>query len=347
MSDMKISVVVPVYNPPIESLQRCIASIFAQAGPMFEVIFVDDGSVDEIARLLDGVAASHANVRVIHQENRGVSYARNVGTQASCGEYLFYVDCDDEVLAGCFDEGINAAEATGADIVYGYVLRDPAKNGGHECLSSCDGAVVEMSIDKLMMYHLKGSMADPVLVPQKRVLYVKVGPIARFIKRELAISSPFPVDVPVSEDTVWNLSLLLSASSAVVVRSAWYSYWTNMGSAVNRYRRGCAEEAMFAMDALKETMGPAAVDAYLPGFVERGIGELNRIARMYAKTECDLTRCEKRQNLVNAYNSIFSGWGLIDLLQVCRGVSIKAKIILCKTGLSLLVFRMAAAKRSA
>ena len=101
------------------------------------------------------------------------------------------------------------------------------------------------------------------------------------------------------------------------------------------------------MDALKETMGPAAVDAYLPGFVERGIGELNRIARMYAKTECDLTRCEKRQNLVNAYNSIFSGWGLIDLLQVCRGVSIKAKIILCKTGLSLLVFRMAAAKRSA
>lgn len=343
---MKVSVVVPVYNPPIESLQRCIASIFVQTGPSFEVIFVDDGSTGDVARLLDGVAATRANARVIHQENLGVSHARNVGTQNSYGDYLFYVDCDDEIFPGCLDEGIRAAEATGADIVYGYVLRDPAKNNGHECLSSCDGAIVEIPLDKLVSFHLKGTMDDPVLVPQKGVLNVKVGPIARFIKRDLAIGAPFPVDVPVSEDTVWNVSILLGASSAVVVRSVWYSYWANKGSAVNRYRSGCAEEAVLAMDALKETMGPAAVDAYFSGFVERGVGELNRVARMYAKTECDLTRCEKRKSLANAYNSIFSEWGLADLLQVCRGASAKFKLILCKTGLSLPVFK-AAAKRSA
>lgn len=347
MCDMKISVVVPVYNPPIESLQRCITSIFAQSGPTFEVVFVDDGSTDEVARFLDGVAASYVNCQVIHQENRGVSHARNVGTQASCGDYLFYVDCDDEIALGCLDEGLMAAEQTGADIVYGYVLRDPVKNSGHTCLSSCDGEIVEVSLDKLMMFHLKGTMNDSLLVPQRGVLNVKVGPIARFIKRGLAIRTPFPVDVPVSEDTVWNISLLLNASRAVVVRSAWYSYWATEGSAVNRYRPGCAEEAVLAMDALKATLGPSAVDDYFPGFVERGVGELNRIARMYAKPECDLSRCEKRQNLTNAFSSVFADWSLADLLKVCCGFPAKFKLFLCKTGLSLVVFKAAAAKGGA
>lgn len=347
MSDMKISVVVPVYNPPIENLQRCIASIFAQTGPSFEVIFVDDGSIDEIARLLDEVAAGHTNARVIHQENHGVSYARNVGTQTSCGEYLFYVDCDDEVFPGCFNEGVSAAEATGADVVYGYVLRDPAKNGGHECLSSCDGAIVEMSIDKLMMYHLKGSMPDPVLVPQKRVLYVRVGPYSRFVKRSLALQISFPVDVPVSEDTIWNVELLLNADSAAVVCSAWYSYWTTEGSAVNCYRQRCAEEAVLTMDTLKDAMGPSAIDAYFGGFVERGIGELNRVARTYARPECDLTRRDKRRNLIDTYDSVFSDWGLADILRACRGTFPKVKLLLCRTGLSLLVFKAVASREGA
>ncbi len=344
MCEKKISVVVPVFNPPLSSLRRCIASIYAQDGPEFELIMVDDGSVPEIARELDEVAASHTNARVIHQSNHGVSCARNVGTSAAHGDFLFYVDCDDEVVPGCFVEGMDVAERTCADIVYGYVLHDPEKHGNCERMTSCDCESVEVAVDELLMFHLKGSSSNTDLCPQKGVLDVKVGPIARFVKRELAVQVSFPTDVTMSADTIWNIGLLLKARRAVVVRSTWYLYWFTEGSAVNKYRSECAEEAVLAMGALKETMRPKELEVFLSGFINRGVGELNRIARMYARPECHLTGREKRQKLSGAYTTIFSGWSFAKLLTSCDNFATVIKVILCRTGLSLPVFKLICVK---
>ena len=96
MCDPLITVVVPVYQVK-PYLNRCLASIAAQTYSNMEVILVDDGSTDGSAVILDRWAKEHENMRVIHQENRGLSAARNRGIDESLGEYITFVDSDDWV----------------------------------------------------------------------------------------------------------------------------------------------------------------------------------------------------------------------------------------------------------
>lgn len=91
-----ISIVVTAYN--IERyLSRCIDSIILHVKCDYEVILVDDGSTDNSARICDEYAGRYDNIRVIHQDNRGVSVARNRGIEEAKGEWLWFVDGDDYI----------------------------------------------------------------------------------------------------------------------------------------------------------------------------------------------------------------------------------------------------------
>lgn len=96
MSTPKISCIVPVYNVE-KYLRRCVDSILAQTFTDFELILVDDGSPDGCPAICDEYAEKDSRVRVIHQENKGVSAARNAGLDMARGEYVCFVDGDDEV----------------------------------------------------------------------------------------------------------------------------------------------------------------------------------------------------------------------------------------------------------
>ncbi|MFR0366450.1 glycosyltransferase family 2 protein [Streptomyces sp. MCC20] len=118
---VKVSVIVPVYNPG-PYIEDCVSSLLRQSLPPdeYEVIFVDDGSTDETPARLDALAADETRVRVIHQENSGWSgKPRNVGIAAARGEYVMFVDNDDhlgdEALERMYDYGV----ANGADVVVG------------------------------------------------------------------------------------------------------------------------------------------------------------------------------------------------------------------------------------
>ncbi len=117
-----ISIVVPVYNAA-RTLEFTVGSIIS---PSFfdncELILVDDGSTDGSGEVCDGFATIDGAIRVIHQENRGVSQARNAGIAAASGKYIMFVDSDDILPADCipiFKEAINS----GADLyIGGYTL---------------------------------------------------------------------------------------------------------------------------------------------------------------------------------------------------------------------------------
>ncbi|MGW0336243.1 glycosyltransferase family 2 protein [Streptomyces sp. NPDC003011] len=118
---VKVSVIVPVYNPGIY-IEDCIASLLRQSLPPdeYEMVFVDDGSTDATPARLDALAAGNPRVKVIHQEPSGWSgKPRNVGIAASEGEYVMFVDNDDylgdEALERMYDYGV----ANGADVVVG------------------------------------------------------------------------------------------------------------------------------------------------------------------------------------------------------------------------------------
>jgi len=89
------SIVIPVYNAE-KYLESCVNSVLTQhSASSYEVILVNDGSLDKSPRICDRLAATVSCVKVIHQENQGVSAARNAGIAAAAGTYILFLDGDD------------------------------------------------------------------------------------------------------------------------------------------------------------------------------------------------------------------------------------------------------------
>ena len=97
MSDIKVSVIIPVYN--VENyLERAVQSVLNQTLEQIEIILVDDGSPDNSAAICDFFKDSHPDkVKVIHKQNEGLGLARNSGLDIAKGEYVAFMDSDDTV----------------------------------------------------------------------------------------------------------------------------------------------------------------------------------------------------------------------------------------------------------
>lgn len=92
----ELSVVIPVYKVE-KYLPDCVESVLEQTFRDLEIILVDDGSPDSCGQLCDEFAARDPRIRVIHQENKGLSQARNAGLDVSNGEYICFIDSDDMI----------------------------------------------------------------------------------------------------------------------------------------------------------------------------------------------------------------------------------------------------------
>lgn len=89
-----ISVIIPVYNVE-KTLKRCVDSVLEQSYANIEIILVDDGSTDRSTEICEQYAEDSSNIRVLHQENSGLSEARNNGVKIAKGEYIIFLDSDD------------------------------------------------------------------------------------------------------------------------------------------------------------------------------------------------------------------------------------------------------------
>ena len=85
------SIIVPVYNVE-QYLPQCIDSILQQSFPYFELLLIDDGSSDSSGVICDEYALKDKRIRVFHEQNGGVSIARNIGIENVKGEWILFVD---------------------------------------------------------------------------------------------------------------------------------------------------------------------------------------------------------------------------------------------------------------
>ncbi|SEF92836.1 Glycosyl transferase family 2 [Actinacidiphila yanglinensis] len=118
---LKASIVVPIYNAG-EYIERCAPSLVGQSlGPdAYEVIYVNDGSTDDSAKRLDELAEKYPHVRVYAQENSGwPGKPRNVGVRMARGEYVQFVDQDDEIAGDALERLYDMAVRNDSDIVFG------------------------------------------------------------------------------------------------------------------------------------------------------------------------------------------------------------------------------------
>ncbi|MDY4220126.1 MAG: glycosyltransferase family 2 protein [Candidatus Faecousia sp.] len=118
----KISIIVPVYK--VESyLEKCVKSILNQTIQDIEIILVDDGSPDRCGMICDALSETDRRIHVIHQKNQGLSFARNVGIEASTGKYICFVDSDDLILPNYCQVLLNLLDGTSFDFSFCGVHR--------------------------------------------------------------------------------------------------------------------------------------------------------------------------------------------------------------------------------
>lgn len=208
-----ISIIVPVYKVE-QCLARCIDSILAQSYRDWELILVDDGSPDRSGEICDEYASRDSRIRVIHQQNQGVSAARNRGLETAKGEYITFVDSDD-YLGKEFLSSFELED--GADLqVQGMVSTYPDK--GDQVL------LPTVTIHRKMSVYEALSCSNNV-----KFLF---SPWAKLFRTSIlrGYSVLFPTDICYTEDEVFVKRFLMNTSLVRLFEHAHY-YYTHESSA--------------------------------------------------------------------------------------------------------------------
>ncbi len=212
MSSPTISVIVPIYK--VEAyLQECIDSILSQTFPDFELILVNDGSPDACGEICERNAAKDERIRVIHQENQGVTRARFHGVAAARGEFINFVDGDDTLPPDSLST-LMAPVTNDIDIIIGNHQRAPKSR-------ICKIGCISAEKYKQRAITLKGLSGEPV---------------AKLYRKKLFDKDVFdiPPCVKFGEDTIMNINIAYRLKKQAYQTGAIvYNYRYNSESAVN------------------------------------------------------------------------------------------------------------------
>ena len=233
---MTLSLVIPVYNGE-RHLPSLLAQLRAQACPGVEAVFVDDGSRDRSAALIEGAAASFPMpLRLLRQENAGVSAARNAGMAAARGRYLAFVDVDD-VLAPDYLALLRAqAEKGGFDALFFGI----ARLAGAAALPPA-GALSPAAAEK-------GALLDEFLRDPKQF-----GPYSALLRRAFLEEQGlrFAEGYAYYEDYDFLARAMLAAARPLRARAVLYGYRMAEGSAMQRF----SAERFLCLALARETAG--------------------------------------------------------------------------------------------
>lgn len=226
-----VTIIVPVYNTAEGPLRRCLRSLLAQDYWNIEFIVVDDGSDKDCLAVLNDELSGDPRVRIISGGHEGVSHARNIGIDSSCGEWIAFSDADDEVEPHFVSEALGVALKEGCDLVCGgvdYLFRDEAPD---ESQLSRRYIVLDDENDLL---NAKMQMLGPVRYRSYAGLdFEGRGPVAKLYRRALLGSLRFDMTISIGEDTLFNYRFIELSSRFAVVDVHWYFYYQYEGSSVH------------------------------------------------------------------------------------------------------------------
>lgn len=298
-----ISVIIPVYK--VEAyLGRCVDSVLAQTYENLEILLVDDGSPDGCPAICDGYARQDARVRVIHQENKGLSGARNAGMDVAKGAYFVFVDSDDYVTPDFVERLYDAVVRTGSQI---GICRWQYVHGTEllEEWQPLEGNMTETEPDKLHVYDRQGLMAN-LYIPDGAYYVVAWN---KLYKRELWDGIRYPLG-RIHEDEATTHKIFHRAERGVFVDVPMYGYFVAPASITRGFNpkrldwiTGVYERLAFLEEQGYEELMPRALQAFADGMIDIYFGLVDYQAEN--KTDQKRIRGLVRQGLgrVKAYGS--------------------------------------------
>lgn len=295
----RISVIIPCYNVEEQILLRCIKSILSQDFTDFEVILVDDGSKTNYKDALKKAEKMDDRICLLTQENKGVSSARNAGVKRATGEYIIFVDADDVIVPYFISEMWEILHETKADFII----------GGNATLNS-EADVYERShpiaLEVLSEYggkKIKPHMVGELVYFGSEGGYIGRGPWTRLLKREIALETPFDIELAMGEDIVWNLQLLDKCEKVCVVYRIWYLYCVNESSATHKYNDKMLDMITLELERINSLMNMED-DREYKAYCDRVLEELKKLHYCYlGRKECPLTKKERKELICKLYNT--------------------------------------------
>lgn len=210
-----ISIIVPVYNTE-RYLAKCADTIMGQTYPALEIIFVNDGSSDNSPEMLKSYAAEDGRVKVITQNNQGLSAARNAGISAATGSYVMFVDSDDWIDKDTCESAIRFAKMSAADIVMWSYAREYQKDSYPVELFDGKDEVWHAEQAKDILRRLFGPIGKELACPQKVDSIVTVW--GKLYRRELLTGELFENTWVIgSEDLLFNIPVFYKANTIAYI----------------------------------------------------------------------------------------------------------------------------------
>lgn len=282
-----ISVIVPVYNGE-KLLPKCMEHLLGQTHGDFEIILVDDGSKDGTGALCDGYVAKDSRVRVIHQENQGVSRARNAGLDGATGKYVAFVDADDYVEPDYLERLRRNLVENGADIAscdYQEVIQADVRGTNIPFVAES-----RMITDKAVYFE--------DMVTAREAYWSTI--TAKLYRRELIGDTRFNAPFRYGEDHVFLFDLFSKAPKVHQDTYQGYYYVRNESSATlsrnasNIYR--CENEMKMCEYKLRNL--PEDLSHLKSGFLALYGHSIHNVARALALTGSKEERKEFRKDLL-------------------------------------------------
>ena len=245
-----ISVIVPVYKVE-KYIHRCVDSILAQTYTDFELILVDDGSPDSCGAICDEYAQKDSRVVVIHQENGGLSAARNAGIDwafaNSDSKWLTFIDSDDWIHAVYLEQLLNAAVSHGAPI------------------SICGYEETDGDMPQIQQNDLKAVLRETEVFYREHHVNAIVA-WGKLYKKTCFENIRYPVG-KIHEDEFVTYKILFEHEKIVVVSAPIYAYYRNLEGIT---KREWSQKRLDVLEAWEEQMVYFAKKGY-PFFVKRSL----------------------------------------------------------------------------
>lgn len=209
-----LSVIIPVYNRE-NFLERCVKSVAESSLKNIEIILVDDGSVDNTSMLCDKLAREDSRILVIHQQNTGVSAARNRGLEKGQGKYFAFVDSDDYIEPDMYEKMVAVMEENDADMVCCGISKEYEESGRIEKISHKH---IETDVD--------AAHALKLLIRATGSNSISVYPGNKIGKRNIQLKNRifFDENIYETEDGVFWCDYIVSIRKAILLNDIFYHY---------------------------------------------------------------------------------------------------------------------------
>lgn len=209
-----ISIIVPAFQCE-NYINKCILSILKQNYVELEIIIIDDGSRDCTYKLAVEWCKKDKRIRAIHQDNKGVSSTRNRGIQEATGDYIMFLDSDDELIDGIFEVAKDITTQQDIDIVlWGYrCLLNREFLNEYDVIPSVKTGIYE-----------KGAIEDIFWQLYNKNLFHNIG--TKLYKRDLIVEHniKFEEKYSICEDALFCLRVLRQANNMFVLNNPYYLY---------------------------------------------------------------------------------------------------------------------------